>query len=219
MGKDAFGKLENFFSKYKKVSFKKGETILRAQDEPRGVLYLKKGYTRLYSLSKNAQELTLIIFKPEDFFPLMWAINGTPHTYYMDAMTAVEVYQTPREEFLKFIKQDSELLFEINSRILTRFGGLLTRMEHAMFGNAYSKVASIIVIVAERHGIQEKRGILIQLPFTHQDFAKLLGIARETVSIEMKKMQKKGLIEYRGRNLVVKDIRKLTEESSIDVIN
>lgn len=218
MEKDAFRRLEIFFSKWKKLSFKKGETILRAQDEPRGVLYLKKGYTRLYSVSKNAQELTLIVFKPEDFFPIMWAINGAPHTYYMDAMTPVEVYQTPREEFLKFIKNDSELLFEINSRILIRLGGLLKRMEHAMFGNAYSKVASIIVIFVERHGLQDKKGIIIQLPTTHQDIAKLLGIARETVSIEVKKMQKKGLIEYRGRHLIVKDLKQLIEESSIDAL-
>ncbi|MBI2315211.1 Crp/Fnr family transcriptional regulator [Candidatus Daviesbacteria bacterium] len=218
MEKSAFAKLENFFSKYKKILYKKGETILRAQDEPRGVLYLKKGYTKLYSVSKNAQELTLIIFKPEDFFPIMWAINATPHTYYMDAMTSVELYQAPREEFLKFIKNDNELLFEINSRVLTRFGGLLKRMEHAMFGNAYSKVASIIVIFVERHGLQDKKGILVHLPVTHQDIAKLLGIARETVSIEMKKMQKKGLIEYRSRHLIVKNLPLLIEESSIDSV-
>ncbi len=215
MGKGAFEKLDDFFSQFKKLSFKKGETILRAAEEPRGVLYIKTGYVRLYSLSKHAQELTLIIFKPEDFFPVMWAVNGTPNNYYVEAMTAVELYQAPREEFLKRIK-DCELLLEIHSRILARFGGLLTRMEHAIFGNAYSKVASIIVIFVERHGLQDKKGIFVHLPVTHQDIAKLLGIARETVSIEMKKMQKKGLIEYRGRHLIVKNLPQLIEESSID---
>lgn len=71
MEEQSFQKLNNFFAGFKKLSFKKSETILRADDEPRGVFYLKKGYVKLYSLSKDAQELTLIIFKAGDFFPIM----------------------------------------------------------------------------------------------------------------------------------------------------
>lgn len=106
MDKQASEKLNNFFSTFKKLSFNKGETILRADEEPRGVLYLKKGYIKLYSLSKNAQQLTLIIFKPEDFFPIIWALNGTPNAYYMEAMTTVELFRVPREDFLNFIKNN-----------------------------------------------------------------------------------------------------------------
>ncbi|MBI2196200.1 Crp/Fnr family transcriptional regulator [Candidatus Daviesbacteria bacterium] len=210
------GKLNNFFSRFKKLSFKKGRTILRADDKPKGVLYLKKGYVRLYSISGNAQELTLIIFKAEDFFPMMWTINDTPNTYYLEAMTDTEVYQAPRREFLTFIKDNAEVLFDINSRILTRFGGVLSRMEHAIFGHAQSKVASIILICAERFGVKDKNGILIPVPLTHQDIANLIGVARETVSIEMEKLQQKGLIAHRGKNLVVKDMQKLKGESVLE---
>ena len=213
MEKSAFEKLNKFFSEFKKLSFKKGETILRPDDEPRGVLYLKKGYVRLYSLAHNAQELTLIIFKPEDFFPVMWAINDTPNIYYLEAMTAVELYQAPREEFLNFIKNNSQILFELTSRILTRLGGVLSRMEYAIFGNARSKVASIILICAERFGSKNLRNIIIQVPLTHQDIASLIGVTRETTSIEMKKLQKKGLIGYQGKYLLVKDSQKLRAES------
>lgn len=206
-------KLDNFFSGFKNISFKKGEAILRADNEPHGVLYLKKGYVRLYSLSKDAQELTLIIFKPEDFFPMMWAINATPNTYYLEAMTAVEIYQAPREQFLNFIKNNSEVLFAITSRILTRLGGVLSRMEYAIFGNARNKVAAIILICAERFGTYDKENIIIQVPLTHQDIANLIGVARETVSIEMEKLQKKGLIEHIGKYLVVKNRQKLEGES------
>lgn len=215
MQEQAFKKLNFFFSGFKKLSFKKGETLLRADEEPRGVLYLTKGYVKLYSLSKNAQQLTLIIFKPEDFFPMMWAINGTPNAYYVETMTEVELYKAPRQEFLKFIRKNVDVMAEINSRILTRFGGVLNRMEYSMFGNATNKVASMILICAERLGKENKRkkSIIIQVPLTHQDIANLIGVVRETVSIEMKKLQKKGLIDYQGKYLIVKNRQKLKEES------
>lgn len=212
-------KLNNFFSRFKKLSFKKGETILRADDKPGGVLYLKKGYTRLYSLSKDAQELILIIFKAEDVFPLMWAINDTPNAYYMEAITDAELYQAPKEKFLTFIKNNNEVLFELTSRILMRFGGILSRMEYAIFGHARSKVASIILICAERFGIKDKQGVIIQVPLTHQDIANLIGVARETVSIEMEALQKKGLIRHQGKYLVVKNVQKLKRESVLESID
>lgn len=209
--------LSNFFSRFKKLSFKKGETILRANDEPRGVLYLIQGYVKLYSLSKDAQQLTLIIFKPGDFFPIVWAIKGTPNVYFLEAMTNIELYRAPRQKFLKFIKEHSDALLEINSSILTRLEGVLTRMEYAMFGNATSKVASIILISAERFGKKDKNDILIQVPLTHQDIAHLIGVVRETVSIEMKKLENKGLIGYLGKYLVVKNRQRLKEESVLEV--
>lgn len=216
MEEQSFQKLNNFFAGFKKLSFKKSETILRADDEPRGVFYLKKGYVKLYSLSKDAQELTLIIFKTGDFFPIMWAINNTPNTYYLEAMTAVELCQAPREKFLNFIKNNGEVLFELTRRILTRFGGVLSRMEYAMFGTAYNKVASIILICADRFGQSLGENTTIQVPLTHQDIANLIGVARETVSIEMKKLQNKGLIDYKGKYLMVKNRRKLIGESVLD---
>lgn len=217
MEKHTLEKLNRFFSKFKKISYKKGETILHADEEPRGVFYLTKGYTRIYSLSKNSQELTLIIFKPEDFYPLMWAINNTPNTYYVEAMTPVEFWQAPKEEFIKFIKNNNDVFFEITSRILTRLGGILTRMEYVMFGNAQNKVTSIILICAERFGEKRADGIFIKIPLTHQDLANLIGLTRETVSIEMKKLQRGELIDYKSKYISIRNVQKLKEESVIGI--
>lgn len=106
-------------------------------------------------------------------------------------------------------------MYEITNHMLERLAGLLKRMEYAMFGNAQSKVASIILICAERFGERNEGGLTIKLPLTHQDIAKLIGMARETVSIEMKKLQKMKIIDYRGKYLVVKNLQKLKGESAL----
>lgn len=210
-----FRKLDEFFSRFKKLTYKKGETILRAGEEPRGVYFLKKGYVRLYSVSEDAQELTLIIYKPNDFFPLNWTFNKAGYSYFLEAMGHVEVYQVPREEFIKFVKTNGDVLFELTSRIVVRMWGLLQRMEYMVFGNAYTKVASIISICAERFGVMDKEGVVIGVILTHKDIANLLGMARETVSIEIKKLEKMGIITYQGRFIFIKDPRKLRAKSKL----
>lgn len=208
-------KLEVFFSKYKSLHFKKGKTILRPGDIPKGVYYLQKGYVRLYSLSESGQELTLIIFKPGDFFPIMWSINNTPNAQYVQTMTTVELWLCPREQFILFIKEDPDVFFELTSHMLERLKGLLQRMEYMVFGNAYTKVASILLICAQRFGEKKNGGAEIQVPLTHRDIAMLLGVARETVSIELKKLERKGVIDYGKRLIVIKNKKRLEKESTL----
>lgn len=209
----AVEKLEKFFSQFKTIHYKKGEVIIRPGDIPPGVYLLKKGYVKLYSISSEGKELTLIIFKADDFFPITWAINGTPNTQYLEAMTAIEAWRAPKLEFLEFLKNNSDSFFELTSRMLIRLRGLMQRMEYLAFGNAYAKVASILLICAERFGEKEGENIVIKVPLTHNDIATLLGITRETASIEIKKLERKGLIAYHGRSVVVEDKKGLEQES------
>lgn len=206
-------KLSHFFSKFKKYHYKKGETILRGGDTPQGVYFIDKGYVRDYSISKDGEELTLIIFKSEDFFPMQWVFNDRINQHYFDAMSAVELWRCPKEEFIKFIEENPEIFLELTSHITLRLSGIMQRMEYLAFGNAYEKVASILMICADRFGKEEQGETVIQVILSHRDIANLLGITRETASIEIKKLERKGLISYRGRLLVVKDKKGLEKES------
>lgn len=206
-------KLNNFFSRFRKYHYKKGEAILRCGDTPQGVYFINKGYVRDYSISKDGEELTLIIFKPEDFFPMQWVFNNKISLHYYNAMSAVELWRCSKEEFIKFIKANPEVLFELTSHILIRMGGIMQRMEYLAFGNAYEKVASILLILSERFGKKVGKNIVIQVPLVHKDIAELLGIARETASIGLKKLERKGIIEYHGHSIFVKDTQRLQEES------
>lgn len=209
----AIEKLNKFFAKFKKYYYKKGEVILRAGDSAQGVYFIDKGYVKDYSISKEGEELILIIFKPEDFFPMQWVFNNKPNVHYFEAMTAVELWRCPKEDFIAFLEANPKIFFELTSHILIRMGGIMQRMEYLAFGNAYQKVASIIAICAERFGEKEGEEVVIQVSLTHQDVANLLGLTRETTSIEIKKLERENLITYKGRHLVVKDVSGLKKES------
>ena len=210
-------RLDLFFHKYKPLHYKRGETILRAGDQPQGIFYLKKGFVRVHSISKAGEELTLIIFKSGDIFPVSWAVNNVPSGYFVETMTDSSLWRVPRDQFLGFVSDKPDILFELNRRMLDRFLGLMQRMEYLVFGNAPSKVASILLICAERFGSKFGAKTIIDVPLTHNDIATLVGMTRETVSIEMKKLENEGLIGYRGKLLVVLNVRGLRKKSLIEV--
>ena len=208
-------KLNRFFSQYRLLRYKKGETFLRAGDTPAGVYFLKKGYVRLFSISSNGKELTLVIYKPGEFFPIVFTFTAKPSAYYFETLSEVEMSRVPREKFIPFIRENPDVFDEVNLHIIERFQIALRRMEYLTFGNANSKLASILLICARYFGVRsDHKEIKIPIPFTHKDIANLVGMARETVSVELKKFLDKGLIERKGRLLVIKNRNALEKEAS-----
>ena len=206
-------KLKKFFSQFKTIHYRKGETLLRPGEMPQGINFLKKGYVRLYSLSYEGKDLTLVFYKPGEFFPVVWSLTGIRSVYYFEALSPVEIERASKEEFSKFINENIDVFKEVNHHIIHRFQMALKRMEYLVFGNANSKLASILLICSRDFGIDTPKGKEIQIPFTHKDIAAILGVTRETVSIELKKFEKMRFIEYNSRNIVIKDEKALEKEA------
>ena len=196
----------NFFSQFNTFKYAKGETILRNGDVPQGVYFVKSGYVKLNSLSKDGKELTLVIYKKDDFFPVVWTFLGNkPSIYSFEAITPTEILRAPRENFLEYIDSHKDILANVIGEILSRFQTALRRMEFLTFGNASAKLASILLICGKDFGIEKGNEIEIQIPLTHKDIANLVGVTRETVSLELKRFNRRGFIAYNKKLIIIKD--------------
>jgi CRP-like cAMP-binding protein len=206
-----FSKLDVFFQNYPLVSYRKRNLILHVDAVPSHVLYIKTGYVRVYRLSEQGEELTLTILKPNDFFPLTYGMTNVVNQYYLEAITSLQLWKAPQEKFLSFVQTNPDIFYELANQILVRFDGVLSRMEYLVFRNAYTRVAATLLVCAKRFGEQYGNHILVKVPLTHHDIATLVGITRETTSLEMKKLEKQGFLERCGRLFVVKNLKRLEE--------
>lgn len=203
---------ETFYKQFVTRNYKKGEMLIRADDDPQGIFCLTKGYVRQYTISKNGFELTLHILKPISYFPMVWAINGTQNVYYFEALTPVEVGRAPREDVVNFIKDKPTIIFELLSELIEDYAESLTRIEHLVFSDAYRRVISVLLYIAKHFGESENKGIIVTHRFTQQDIATLVGVARETASNELSKLEKKGLIKYVDHSMIFDNIESLELE-------
>lgn len=203
---------ETFYKQFSIRSYKKGEMLIRADDDPMGIFCLTKGYVRQYTISKTGFELSLHILKPISYFPMVWAINGTPNVYYFEALTPVEVGRAPREQVVDFIKDKPVIIFELMSELLEDYAETLTRVEHLVFSDAYRRVISILLYIAKHFGEKSGTDTIVHHRFTQQDIATLVGVARETAGIEMVKLEKKGLVKYVDHAMIFDNMKSLELE-------
>lgn len=207
-----------FFSQFNTAKYSKGETILRAGDLPQGVYFVKKGFVKLSSVSKEGKELTLVLYKEGDFFPVVWTFFGGDRgsVYSFEAITDTEILRSPRETFIEYVTSHGDLFMDATKDIITRFRSSLQRMEFLTFGNAAAKLSSILLICAKDFGVyKEGKGLEIQIPLTHKDIANLVGVTRETVSLELKKFDRKGYIAYNKKLIIIKDKESLEKKAII----
>jgi CRP/FNR family transcriptional regulator len=212
MNKIKLNEFEAFYSQFVTRHYKKGEMLIRADDDPQGIFCLTKGYVRQYSISKTGLELTLRILKPISYIPMVWAINGTPNIYFFEALTPVEVGRAPRKQVVNFIKDKPAVMFELISVLLEDYAESLNRIEHLVFSDAYRRVISVLLYIAKHFGEEHKRGVMVHHHFTQQDLATLIGIARETANTELVKLERRGLIKYVDHSILFVNIDKLNSE-------
>ncbi len=204
--------IDEFFNRFTHLKYKKGDIILRAQDSPQGAFYLKKGYVRQYVVADSGGALMLHIFKPGSFFPMTWIVNDTPNTYYFEAVTAVEIWRAPKEAVRKFLKNHPAVVYHFASRLLLGVTGMMKRMEYLVLDNAYKKTILLLLYLAQNLGEKEGNAIALPVPVTHREVAAWIGTTRETASLQVETLKKKGLISYRKRQLMIPSVKALEKE-------
>jgi len=210
-------KLRKFFATSKPNHFKKGDIVLRVGDQRSVAFYLRKGFIKDSAISHDGREFTLFIFKPSDVFSYTWIFNKIHNGHAFRAMTDCSILGKNRESFLLFLEQNPDVQFMIAQNISIRMRGLMQRMEQMAFGSATQKVASIIHIIGERFGKEDGGKINIPLKLTQQDIADLIGISRETTSIEIHKLATQNILTHTSGRYIIANPKKLLKYSHLTV--
>jgi len=211
MASEVNQKVKDFFAAYPSRSFDKGQILVYAGDDPPGIFYLVKGQVREYDISQAGEEVVVNVFKPAAFFPMSWAINRTPNQYFFETLNEVILHQAPADEVLALIKADPDIIFDLLSRVYSGTDGLLRRMAHLMGGGARNRVLFELINSTLRFGKRQADGSYI-VEMHGNDLAAQSGLSRETISREIQKLKKQGLIDVSHHGFVIKDLEKMQKE-------
>lgn len=209
MNRDFLDLLRPSFAKYSPVYYKKGQIIINPEDKLDHLFFIEKGYVKFYTISSEGKELTFLIYKPGYLFPLIYTFLGKNTQYYFEALTPVVLRKATRDLLMETVTKNANLLFLMIQEMMVRFEEVLQRMELLKYGSAGQNVVYILHFYASQFGIKKGKSICISLPLTHKEIASMLGLTRETVSIEMKKLQQEGVISYKRNLVIIKNSEKL----------
>lgn len=203
-------KIDQEFTKYPLRKYPKGQILLFAGDKPEFLFYIVEGKVRKYDISNRGDELAVNISKPPITTPLTSVLTSAPSRYFYKTETVVSLHPVPAEQALRFFKAHNDVLFGLLHWSYQSVDDLQGRIVQLMSGNAKSRVVYELVNECNRFG-QEKPDGSYQLNVSTTDLAARSGLSRETISREISKLKKAGLVIIIGRSISVPNLAKLEE--------
>lgn len=187
-------------------SYSRGTTIFSEGDASDSVFILKKGRVKLISVSGKGTQTILRILKVDDVFGELFLAQGKrPFT----AIATEDVLATviPRESFLVLLSSVPTIALNfvrLLSKRLMKVEKELAEFSHTW---SYNRLAKVLLDLCEEHGKETPMGTQIELRLTHEDLANLIGTTRETVTVQLNKFERMGILRRRERHLVVSQPR------------
>jgi CRP/FNR family transcriptional regulator len=119
--------LEKLSKVVKKLSLKKGEQLFKEKDDTRGVFLLHSGKVEISRVTADGWRQTLTVVTPGDFFGELSILERRHHVASAVAVEDAELFLIPKEEFDRFMEQDTKLACYILKKIAMEMSKKLRR--------------------------------------------------------------------------------------------
>lgn len=193
------------------LELRKRQALWASGDPANRVYFVRSGMIKIGRVTDDGRELTLHLVERKQILGEFGPIEGGVHDTVAEAYEESVLYSLPSEVFLSVMKGDSELFMAITRLIADRRRSLEARVESLLFKTAHSRLASLFLDLADRFGVRDARGIIVNLKLTHREMASLIGASRETVSFAILDLRKDGLILTEDKRVVILDEDRLRE--------
>jgi CRP/FNR family cyclic AMP-dependent transcriptional regulator len=194
------------FKRGTKLTYKRGEFIIRPGEAPPGVFYIEAGQVKAYNISKYGEENLLIIRKEHEIFPLIWAITGQERHIMYEAIGPTTVWRMGQEDFLKLLHKHPDMAPVLLDMVTEMYRIHSERIINLEYRTVRERLISFLISMADRFGLQSPDGIVINAALRQQDIASSINASRETTSRELAALERKGWVSNSSSVLTLRDI-------------
>ncbi|MBP3399622.1 MAG: Crp/Fnr family transcriptional regulator [Erysipelotrichaceae bacterium] len=187
----------------------KKQTVIHQGDlDCTGLLVIKSGQLRAYSLSEEGKEITLYRLFECDvcLFSASCMMKSIQFELTIEAEKETEFWVIPFDTADYLMKKSVVFANYINEIMSSRFSEVMWLMEQIMWKSLDKRLAAFLV---EESLLEETETLKI----THEKIANHLGSQREVISRMLKYFQEEGLVQLSRGSIELLDYERLEELS------
>ena len=197
--------LVNFFYGGTKLTYSKGEFIIRPGESPPGIFYIQEGLVKSYDITKYGEENLLIIRKQGELLGLTWAITGQDRHIIYSALAPTTAWLVSRSDFINFIRHNPNGSLPIIDTLTNMYRLHSERIMTLEYRTVRERLISFLLTTAQRFGKRTPDGIRMTTPLKHQDIASSISATRETTSRALSELERKGHIHTEQSLITIRD--------------
>jgi CRP-like cAMP-binding protein len=176
------------------TEFRKGDVILHEGTMTSHIIYLKSGLVKEYVKSQNKEQILQIV-KKYSYLGLSSLFGDRINHYSYAALEDVKVCYIDLNVFNQLIKTNGnfayEILVSISRDSLNNFHRFMSQARKKTYGRVADAILYFAQIIYESNEFE--------IPFTRQEFADLIGMARESTTRVLIRFRDEGILDLDGR--------------------
>lgn len=181
----------------------KGELLVLEDAKMDGLVIINSGKVKAFRVTSEGKEQILYIFSQGDFFGEKNLMTNQKSPYHVEALEETNICMIKKEDFQNLLRSYPNIGFKIMEELSNRLERLENAIETMGVKNVETRINKVLLEFAERYGIRNAKGILVELPLSREGIANYVGLTRETVSRKMSRLQDEGIIEMEGNKKII----------------
>ncbi len=183
------------------------QVILLENDWGGSVYFVLEGWVKIRTYNMEGKEVTLNIIGKGELFGEMAALDEVPRSTDVITLAPTMIGSLPSQDFVKLLHTEALAGLRL-SQLMARRLRQVNRRLRLRESDSQSRVADTLLFLAEGQGKKGQTGTEIpNLP--HRELSSLSGLARETVTRVLTRLEKKGLITRYPDTICIPDLSAL----------
>jgi len=183
------------------------EALFHEGDELRSVFFIHKGKVRTFKMNDEGKEIVIGLHGPGDFLGHMAVLDGGRATEGAEALEDCEVAVVPREDVLSLLYKDRDVSIRFIKMLAREVKETEERLLELAYAPVRQRVAQALVRLRGTFGDGEDSGLGVRI--SREDLATIVGTATESLIRTLGDLKREGLIDLRGREIVIGDAKGL----------
>lgn len=201
----------NLFHQGKRLTFNKGDFVIRPGGSPSGIFYIARGLVKAYDITKYGDENLLIIRKAGEIIGLTRAVTGRERHIIYTALAPTTVFFVEKDVFNDYLHQHPHAALPLIDMLTEMYRLHSERILTLEYRSVRERLISFLLNTADRFGLELSTGVVLDVPLRHQDIASSISATRETTSRELAGLERKGWLSRQQFQITLHEPEKMRQ--------
>jgi CRP-like cAMP-binding protein len=167
------------------------------------IYIMLSGIARLTLLNRKNERVLLEVLGPGDVVCIPTLLPDVRHSLECEAFTDCEIGVLSAEAMVETVGLEYDRFFLALKVTMGRWWALLVRQSHFMDQTLEERIAVALLDLADKFGLPDARGTIINLRFGHRNIAELVSGSRPKVSVCLRRFAREGVLIQERRRIIV----------------
>jgi CRP-like cAMP-binding protein len=201
--------LEMLFAHINEYVYSKGQVIFREGAYPTGIFFIREGKVKKYKVDKEGREQIIYVANTGELIGFHAVLA---EERYPDAAATLEdskIAFIPKEDFIEVLNTSKVLSHRLLKALSHEFSVFANSLAFFAQRSVRERFAMQLVLMREKYKHNFTPGMEVEINMSREDLASLVGTARENIVRILKDFKEEGILETKGRKIIIKDVNKL----------